>query len=269
MRRTLQTARNSSLPLAFALASVLGAGMGMDDTRSGCLLAQEKLNSPVQAVTTIVERADGTVDVDLAVVSTADDTSRFVTTVTNAQVRVPSGALVTLRPAEAGHYRASTADDPALVYEPGRWRVTFELDDERAAEDVAGSEFIAVIEAPTEATEGSFRAPAFVGDTAELTWTPSSRDGLLEVFGPTGELVYSSFNWSTPEFDGSKWGSLLRNGSATLNVDVFTAPGTYRMRFCAVAVQEGFDEELSGSLGVLSGFLAGRCIADEVFTVSE
>lgn len=264
MHRELARKLRPLLALPAALPMLMGA-------EGGCTLFQATLDSPVQAVTTLVEKADGTVEVDLTIVSTApEDGAVFVSNARNAQLRVPGGAIVDLVPAEPGHYRATSDDNPDLVYDTSQnYRVTFELDDEDLAEDAAGGDFIAVVTAPDE--EVSFeltKAPDFAGDTAEVTWTPTNLEGLLRVRNETGEIVYDTFDWSHPEFDGSKWASLIRGGSHTLPVDVFADPGTYTISFCAVASQEGFDEELSSGLGALSGFLAGKCVDDVIVDVA-
>jgi hypothetical protein len=50
---------------------------------------------------------------------------------------------------------------------------------------------------------------------------------------------------------------------------VFEQAGEYTLSACPVATQEGFDEELSSSLGIGSGFLAGNCVAPISFVVTE
>jgi hypothetical protein len=243
--------------------------MGSD---GGCGFAQETLDSPVQAVTVLVERADGTVDADLVIISTEGAGSHFVETAEDAELRVPGGALVALELDEPGHYRSSSDVDPALVYAGGteNYRVTFDLDDPADAGEAAGDDFVAVVQAPGDDVTLEFsKLPEFAGDTATVQWSPAGLDGLLEIRDPHGELVYTSFDLSTPDFDGSKWMSLLHGGIEDLSVSVFADPGTYTVSFCGVASQEGFDEELSAALGVLSGFLAGRCIEDVTLDVAE
>jgi hypothetical protein len=255
--------------VACTLLATLPVLMGAE---GGCTLLQETLKSPVQAVTTLVERADGTVEVDLTIVSTEGKGSRFVTSAHDAELRVPGGAIVPLEMEEPGHYRASSDDYPALEYigDGGNYRVTFELDDRAVAGDSAGDDFIAVVEAPDdEITFELSKLPEFAGDTATIEWAPRSLEGLLEVRDETGELIFTTFDWSKPEFDGSKWASLIYSGHENLPVDVFANPGTYTLSFCAVQSQEGLDEELSSGLGILSGFLAGRCVEDVVIDVPE
>jgi predicted dehydrogenase len=169
---------------------------------------------------------------------------------------VPDGTIVELQPIGEGRYRASSSDAPELLWMAGeRYRITFELDDPELAGDFAGEEFIAVVDAPAD--EISFnleRAPAFVGDTAELRWSPSSLDAMIEVYGPDGELIFTTFDTSEPSFDGSKWGSLARYGQHTLPVDVLDRAGSYTISACVIASQEGFDAELSAALGSARGF---------------
>ena len=144
------TIRSASL---VALVVALPALMAMEeDPDGGCALALDKLESDVQAVTTITESVDGTVNVDLAVVNTQDwESPYFINSVKNAQVRVPGGALVDLMPAEKGHYRASSQDNPDLEYIGGEtYRITFEINKMADAGDNAGAEFIAVVDAPDD-----------------------------------------------------------------------------------------------------------------------
>jgi hypothetical protein len=263
------SARRTRHLVGMGLLAALPALMGAE---GGCTLLQGTLESPVQAITVLREHADGSVDVDLMVINTAEwDEERFITTVENAEMRMPGGDLVKLEQEEDGHYRAQSDDDARLVYEPGgvNYRVTFELDDEEAGE-AADDEFIAVVQAPEdEVTFEITKKPDFAGDTSSVTWTPSHLEGLLEVRNGEGELIFSTFDLNTPQIDGSKWASLIHGGSESLPVDVFADAGRYTLSFCAVRSQEGFDEELSAGLGVLSGFLAGRCVEDVVIEVPE
>lgn len=264
--------RNRNLLRTITGASMLAAMPLLMGAEGGCPLLLQTLESPVQAITVLTERADGTVEVDLMIVSVKGTDERWVTKAHDAELRTPDGDLVPLEMAEDGHYRASSKDFPELVYEGEgtNYRVTFELDDEDQAGDAAGSDFIAVVSAPAdEVTFELTKAPDFAGDTATIEWTPSSRAGLLEIRDAKGEVIYSTFNLQTAEFDGSKWGSLIHGGREQLRVDVFADPGEYTLSFCAVRSQEGFDEELSGGLGILSGFLAGRCVEDITIDVPE
>lgn len=255
----------AGLGLVASLPALMGA-------EGGCTLLQGTLESPVQAITILREHPDGSVDVDLMVVSTKDGDQRFVTTVENAELRTPDGDLIELVQDEDGHYRAHSDDHDALVYEPAgtNYRITFELEDEEMAGEDAGEDFIAVVQAPDEeVTFELTKAPEFAGDTSSISWSPANLEGLLQVRDADGEVVFSTFNLATPEFDGSKWASLIRHGHEDLPVDVFADAGQYTLSFCAVKSQEGFDEELSSGMGVLSGFLAGRCVDDVVIDVPE
>lgn len=264
------SARRTHQLVGAGLLAALPALMGAE---GGCTLLQGTMESPVQAITILREHADGRVDVDLMVVSTEEwDAERFITTAENAEVRMPGGELVALEQAEDGHYRASSDDDERLVYEPAgvNYRVTFELAEEEPTEETDDGERIAVVQAPdAEVTFAFTKQPDFAGDTSSIEWGPSNLEGLLEVRNGDGELVFSTFNLRTPEFDGSKWGSLIHGGRESLPVDVFADAGQYTVSFCAVQSQEGFDEELSAGLGMLSGFLAGRCVEDVVIDVPE
>jgi len=255
--------------VGMGLFAALPAMMGAE---GGCTLLQGTLESPVQAITIVREHADGAVDVDLMVVSVNEGEQQWIDTVQNAELRTPDGEIVPLTQEEDGHYRAHSDDVPALVYAPGgvNYRVTFDLEDEELAGDAAGEDFIAVVSAPDAEIEFEFtKTPDFAGDTSTIEWSPRTLDGLLEVRNADGELVFSTFNLRTPEFDGSKWASLIHGGRQDLPVDVFADAGTYTISFCAVQSQEGFDEELSSGLGALSGFLAGRCVEDVVLEVIE
>lgn len=252
------------------LIAALPALMGAE---GGCTLLQGTLESPVQAITILREHPDGAVDVDLVVISLEKRANaQWIDTVHNAELRTPEGELVSLTQEEDGHYRAHSDDDARLVYAPGdvNYRVTFELDDEELAGDAAGEDFIAVVQAPEAEVEFEFtKTPDFAGDTSSIEWSPGNLAGLLEVRDAEGELVFSTFNLRTPEFDGTKWASLIHGGRKDLPVDVFADAGTYTVSFCAVQSQEGFDEELSSGLGALSGFLAGRCVEDVKLEVPE
>ena len=234
----------------------------------------EKLASPVQAVATLLEGADKTVTVELVLISTATVPNQFITTATNARVRVPSGSAgveVPLAQSTAGHYTASSLTAPGLVYLGGQtYQFKFDLVDEVLAKQVSGGTFIAVLDVPDDAVTAALgKAPAFAGDTATLTWTPAARSGIINVTNAAGQTTYSTFDFSTPAFDGAKWARLQTGGSFDLSVDVFPVPGTYTARVCVVSKVSDFDKSLSVDLGVLSGFLAGRCPADLSITVGN
>lgn len=270
--RPSNTKRRLRAVAGAAILTALPVLMGAEDTEGGCTLIQDTLKSPVQAVTILTETADGRVEVDLIIATTEGGESRWVTNAENAEIRTPDGDLIPLTQTSDGHYTANSDDNPALVYDASgvNYRVTFELDDPDVAGDAAGDDFIAVVMPPEDEVTFEFsKLPAFAGDTATIQWTPGSLAGLLQIRNSTGDLVYSTFNWDHPEFDGSKWGSLIHGGSEDLRVDVFADAGTYTVEFCAVASKEGLEEEVSGGLGIASGFLAGRCVDDMVIEVPE
>lgn len=260
----LRTLRNLALGVP-ALAMLMAAD-------GDCALDWLTAQSPVQAVASVMVQPDGQVVAELTLISTANwRAHRWADGATNVQVRVPDGTLVELEPVGEGRYRASSEKQPGLAWMPGeRYRVTFELDDPELAGDFAGEDFIAVVDAPAEPISFDLeRAPAFVGDTAELRWSPRGLDAWIDVFDPDGALIFTTFDLSEPDFDGSKWGSLARNGRHTLPVDVFRRAGSYTISACVVASQEGFDAELSAALGAASGFLAGECFEPIEFEVVE
>lgn len=262
-------ARRARTALGTAMVIALPMMMGAE---GGCPLILDTLESPVQAITVLREHADGSVDVDLMIVSLENGDDRWITTAKNAELRTPEGELIPLEMEEDGHYRAHSDDHDKLVYEGGgtNYRITFELDDEDVAGGAAGDDFIAVVSAPEADVDFELtKAPEFAGDTAEIEWTPGNLAGLLQITDSDGELIFDTFNLATPEFDGSKWASLIHGGREQLRVDVFADPGRYTISFCAVESQEGLDEELSGGLGILSGFLAGKCVEDITIDVPE
>lgn len=255
-----------------ASAGILIAMPMLMGAEGGCPLMLDTLESPVQAITVLQENADGSVEVDLMLVKVDGTAQEWITSATNAELRTPDGELIALEMEEDGHYRAHSDDYPSLVYvgDDTNYRITFEIDDENITGAAADNEFIAVVSAPADEVEFELtKAPEFAGDTATVEWTPSHLAGLMEIRNADGEMIYSTFNLDTAEFDGSKWASLVHGGREQLRVDTFADPGTYTISFCAVRSQEGLDEELSGGLGILSGFLAGRCVEDIVLDVPE
>ncbi|MFO7563721.1 MAG: hypothetical protein R6X02_13840 [Enhygromyxa sp.] len=262
--RLRTTLRNLSLGIP-ALAMLMAAD-------GDCALAWRTAQSPVQAVASVMLQPDGEVVAELTLISTDNwREHRWADGATKVQIRVPDGSLVELEPLGEGRYRSSSSERPELAWLPGeRYRVSFELDDAELAGDYAGEDFIAVVDAPAEPISFELeRAPAFVGDTAELRWSPSKLDAMIEVHDPEGELIFTTFNLSTPDLDGSKWGSLAQHGQHTLPVDVFKSSGSYTITACVVASQEGFDAELSAALGAASGFLAGECFEPIEIEVAE
>jgi len=222
------------------------------------------LLSPVQAVTTLLERSNGRVDAQLVLISTSTNPHQFVDTARNVQLRVPSGVHVPLISSSPGHYEASSTTSPDLAYVPGgTYQFRFDLDDAAAARNVAGGSFVAVMDAPDDEVAFSVDPPRFAGDTALVRWTPANRFAIIDVRNKTtGELTYSTFDFSQPQFDGSKWARLTSGGSRELSVDTFPEAGSYVVSLCAVAKVSDFDTSLSAELGALSGFLIGRCGAD-------
>lgn len=238
-------------------------------SKCGSEEANTTLTSPVQAVATLLRRSDGTVEAELALISTKAAPARFVDSATNVRLRVPGGALVPLELAESGHYRASSATSPALVYQGGqRYQLTFELLDQAAAGDVAGGSFVAAVTTPADlpVTLTVSAPPAFAGDKATFTWTPAALSGMFTIRDGADAIAYSSFDLREPHFDGSKW-ARLGKPPFNLSAGVLTAPGTYTVSLCAVTFVRDFDTDLSPDLGVGSGFVTGTCAADQTITV--
>jgi hypothetical protein len=231
----------------------------------------EKLASPVQAVATLLEAADKTVTVDLVLISTAVTPNQFITSATNARLRMPSGIEVPLVQSSPGHYTASSLTSTDLVYVGGQtYRFNFNLVDETLAQQVSGGNFVAVLTVPDDqVTAALSKPPAFAGDTAVVAWTPAARSGIINVTNGAGQTSYSTFDFSTPAFDGAKWARLQAGGSFELAVDVFPVAGSYTASVCVVNKVSDFDKSLSVDLGVLSGFLAGRCPPALAITVGN
>jgi hypothetical protein len=254
------------------LAGLTAALLLFPGAKSGCGSEESRSTwqSPVQAVATLLESSDGTVAAELVLISTARATHSFVDTAENVELRVPGGSIVNLDPDGSGHYSATSTDDPNLVYQAGeRYRLTFNLTDEELVGDSADRDFRALADAPGDEVTFSFsHAPEFAGDLAELSWTPASLYALVTVEDADGELVWQNFYFETPQFEGDKWARLRRGGSMDLQ-DVFTEAGDYSVTLCAVERVSDFDTMLSADLGVLSGFLIGRCAAPQQITVPE
>jgi hypothetical protein len=231
----------------------------------------EKLASPVQAVATLLEAADQTVSVDLVLISTAVSPNQFITTATDARLRVPTAVEVPLVQSSPGHYTASSLTSPELVYLGGQtYQFKFNLVDAVLAKEEAGGNFVAVLTVPDDVVTASVsKPPAFAGDTARLAWAPAARSGIIDVTNASGQTTYSTFDFSTPAFDGAKWARLQTGGSFELGVNVFPVAGTYTARVCVVSKVSDFDKSLSVDLGVLSGFLAGRCPPALVISVGN
>ncbi len=244
-------------------ALALGLGTG---AKNGCgsKEANDTFTSPVQAVTTVLEHDDGSVEANTVLISTRTTTHDFVDTATNVQLRLPDGTPVPLSLDTPGHY---VAEPSALSFTAGgTYQIKFDLDDASAAGKVAGGNFVAVMDAPDDTVTASFSTPpAFTGDTSTIKWSPSNRYGLIRISDASGNIVYENFDFNEPHFDGSKWARLTKGGSVELGVDVFADAGTYTVRVCAVDKVSDFDKSLSADLGTLSGFLMGRCAPE--FTV--
>lgn len=255
---------------------------------SVCLLAScnrermRTLASPVQAVATLLEMDDGAVEAELVLISTAKPKHEFVTDAQDVRLRIPGGEMVTLEQAEPGHYKANSKQNPALVYKANeRYQFRFDLPNPvpqqrrraRQQTEAPSSEpktYVAVTETPTRQAEFSWeKKPEFAGDTAKLTWKPRTFLAIIVVRDPDGEVCYSTFDFTDPQFGGDKWGRLGANGSLKLGVDVFSKPGTYQIFKCGVTKNAGFDPEMSADLGILSGFLAGACEEIETLDVPE
>jgi hypothetical protein len=256
----------SGLSLVVLLPLLLGSKGGCGSKENN-----EKLASPVQAVATLLEGADKTVTVDLVLISTAVSPNQFIATATNARLRVPSGVEVPLAQTSPGHYTASSLTSADLAYQGGQtYRFNFDLVDEALAKQVSGGSFVAVLAVPDDVVTAALsKPPAFAGDTAVLAWMPAARSGIINVTNASGQTTYSTFDFSTPAFDGAKWARLQTGGSFELGVDVFPVAGTYTASVCVVSKVSDFDKSLSVDLGVLSGFLAGRCPAPLSITVGN
>ena len=81
--------------------SLFAAGISLalfPGAKNGCGSeeANTTLTSPVQAVTTLLERSDGTVEAELVLISTARNPHEFVDTAKQVEIRVPSGDKVEL-----------------------------------------------------------------------------------------------------------------------------------------------------------------------------
>ncbi len=254
-------ARWSQAMLGLMLAASL-AGCGSEEN-------QTTLYSPVQAVTTLLEKADGTVDAELVLISTSVRPNVFIDSATNARVRVPTGESVSLDLTSSGHYTASSEEDENLIYQAGStYQFSFDLEDELASQ-VSGGNFVAVMTAPDyEPTFEFSDLVEFAGDSSEISWTPSDAYGLIKIYDADENLVYANFDFSDPSFNGSKWARLTK-GSKSLGVDVFADPGTYTIEFCAVDKVSDFSQDLSAELGALSGFLIGRCAEPQTLDVID
>ena len=237
------------------------------------------LQSPIQAVGTLMENADGTVEAQLVLITTEKPKHEFLIDAENVQIRVPSGQMVSLEQVEPGHYRTDSSQSPALVYEQGKtYQFRFGVPpsesrrNHREAEGAQEAEptYVAVVKTPTNKMQFSWaKKPEFAGDTAQLQWTPRSLNAIVVVRDPEGRTCFSTFDFSDPQFGGDKWGRLGANGQLALGVDVFNRPGQYQVLKYAVSRTSGLSPGLSADLGVLSGFLAGTGTEIETLDIPE
>jgi hypothetical protein len=258
--RTFSTFRQGGALIATLM---LAAGVtGCEEEKNTTLL------SPVQAVTTLLEKNDGSVAAELVLISTSVTPHEFVDTADNVQVRVPDGAFVGLMHTGSGHYTMDSSMNAELTYqETQTYQFRFDLDDE-TAQQVSGGNFVAVMTAPAGDVDFTIAtAPQFAGDTATITWTPVTRFGLFRVVDENDVTVYENFDFAQPQFNGSKWARLKAGGTDMLGVDVFSVAGDYTIYFCGVDKASGFEPSLSAELGLLSGFLIGKCAAPQTITV--
>lgn len=225
--------------------------------------ANTTATSPVQAVTTLVEHSDGTVEAELVLIATQVQPNQFVNSATDVNVRTPDGNLVPLTRTSDGHYSANSETNPDLVYLPNEtYRFSFELEDE-IAKQVSGGNFVAVMDAPDIEVSFQFtREPEFAGDSSRISWSPSNTYALFSVYDESDTLIYRNFDFDKAQFDGSKWARLWFNGAKTLGVDTFPTAGNYRLELCSVKKVSDFNPSLSAELGALSGFLIGKCAED-------
>lgn len=240
-----------------------------DKNGCGSEEANTTLTSPVQAVTTLLEGADGTVTAELVLISTAVNPHQFVDSAENVSVRVPGGAQVPLTLSSPGHYTATSNGNPELVYTAGEtYRFSFDLDDEAAAKKVNGGNFVAVMDAPDVSPAFTIdEAPEFANDTGTISWTPSSKYGLVTITDSSGAIHFQNFDFLDATFSGDKWARLERT-DYEFNVDVFSEAGDYDISVCLVDKVSDFDTSLSAELGALSGFLIGRCTEAQTVTIA-
>lgn len=236
----------------------------MSARKSGCSKEEtEKLLSPVQAIATLVKHEDGKVEADLTLISTAVNPSIFVDTAAEARLRVideqTSGVKsVPLALKSSGHYAADSAGNPDLYFKYGvLYSFDFKLDDDKAAGQVKGGTFVAQVNAPQNGVTVSVKkAPAAALLTCEIEIAGNYKKGILQVVDGSGKETYSNWNMATPDFDGSKWNSLIVGNTHTIPAAAFPDSGAYTVFFAACNLVQGFDPSLSSQLGALSGFLA-------------
>ncbi|NOZ86959.1 MAG: hypothetical protein GXP49_11975 [Deltaproteobacteria bacterium] len=220
----------------------------------------DTLKSPVQAVCTVMEGSDGVVHADLTLISTLNGSSRFITTATNVQLEVPGGTRLTLAQGADGHYTLDSKAEARLVYEPGgNYLFKFELNDEDFAGDYAGDYFVGEVTAPGSKPESLTAAQSTPGPdhTCTIKWSPAFDYGIYTVRDDTGTITDSNWDFSKPEFDGSKWASLLKRSPAehTISGQAFKQSGKYTISYAGCKATGGFNVEMSPKLGVGSGFI--------------
>jgi len=230
----------------------------------------ETLKSPVQAVCTLLETEDGTVMVDLVLISTLNNQTRFITTATNAEIRVPGGNTIGLSQTSDGHYTANSDSDSQLVYElGGAYLFKFDLDDENfTGPDYAGRYFKGEINAPetrpsTLTAQQTNPGPDY---NIEISWSPSYPRGIYRVMDSSDSVTDTNWEFDHPQFDGSKWASLLQQYPAdhTISGEAVQSSGTYTVAYAGCNAQGGLQTELSSALGLGSGFLACSTISTEL-----
>ena len=143
---------------------MLLAAVWLPAAKNGCGSeeANETFNSPVQAVTHLLELPDGNVEADLVLISTDKNPHQFVDSAKNVTVRTPDGDKITLSLTTPGHYTATTDDDAKLKYVAGgRYQFTFELEDS-SADQVSGGNFAAVMDAPDDTVSADLSTAADV-----------------------------------------------------------------------------------------------------------
>lgn len=243
----------------------------------GALACEEEdittASSPVQAVTLLLEKPDGTVEAELTLISTTDaNNHQFVNEAKNTSIRipVPGGKEVSLESRGNGKYAASSKTNPDLEYiENETYQYKFDLDSDSAGQ-VTGGNFVAVMDSPYDQVSFNyFELPDFDGDSSRFSWSPVSLRGIYTIRDAADEVVYQNYDFTNSSFSGDKWARLASNGMATLGTDIYQQPGEYSIEFCAVDFTSGYDSNLSAELGVLSGFLIGRCAEVVYFTVED
>ena len=110
-------------------------------------------------------------------------------------------------------------------------------------------------------------APLIEQQRLDYTWTPATGYAIISISDMNDMLVYRNFDFTEPQFDGSKWARLKIGGADNVSAGVLNDAGDYMVEVCVVNKTSGFDPDLSADLGVLSGFLIGRCAAPQPLTV--